>query len=373
MDAAPRLELRIRSITSQPTTSYFERFVARAIRGQLGSAGITVDRDQWGNLHAEIVTDPKAQPVAFVAHMDHPGIEAVSQTKARLHGGVKVEYFAEPVPVWIYPSEDPGFCVEGIVSNIVENPADPDDTLLDLETDYDVAGAFGVWGLPNFVAGPVADGDATLHMRAADDLAGCAVVVETLVRLAEKGGSLNVHALFTRAEETGLCGATLVGREGRWLPRDAIVVSVETSKALPGAEIGKGAVIRVGDASSVFGSRAELQLKRAAKELREDDNLFVFQRQLMSGGVCEASSFMLFGYETIGIALPLGNYHNMGPDGKLAMEYISASDAEGAVMMGVRLVDTADDDSITDAPAAAWLAKLAEANEARLLETADRI
>ena len=30
----------------------------------------------------------------------------------------------------------------------------------------------------------------------------------------------------------------------------------------------------------------------------------------MSGGVCEATAFAVFGYRTTGIAFPLGNYHN---------------------------------------------------------------
>ena len=54
----------------------------------------------------------------------------------------------------------------------------------------------------------------------------------------------------------------------------------------------------------------------------------------MSGGVCEASAFALYGYRTTGIAFPLGNYHNGAPDGSIQAEYIHTEDYLG----GVRLI-----------------------------------
>ena len=46
----------------------------------------------------------------------------------------------------------------------------------------------------------------------------------------------------------------------------------------------------------------------------------------MSGGTCEATVFTLFGYPTGALAIPLGNYHNVDPDGRLAAEYVSPRD-----------------------------------------------
>src|SRR5439155_1238989 len=79
-----------------------------------------------------------------------------------------------------------------------------------------------------------------IRMRAADDLAGCALIVAALRTLREERAPHDVHAIFTRAEETGLYGARLAAEDGL-LPRDAYVVSVEASRALPGAEAGRAA------------------------------------------------------------------------------------------------------------------------------------
>jgi putative aminopeptidase FrvX len=136
-------------------------------------------------------------------------------------------------------------------------------------------------------------------------------------------------------EEIGLVGATLVAQAGL-LPRDAIVVSLECSRALPGAEIGKGPVIRVGDARQSFDPRGEALLLAARDELRRraagsEGPEVAVQRQLMSGGSCEASAFQAYGYITTGLVLPLGNYHNAGADGHSAPEVIHLLDLLGEV------------------------------------------
>ena len=63
---------------------------------------------------------------------------------------------------------------------------------------------------------------------------------------------------------------------------------------------------------------------------------FRVQRQLMSGGVCEATAFAVNGYRATGLAFPLGNYHNATThigdvDGGVAAEYIELSDFLGGV------------------------------------------
>ena len=129
----------------------------------------------------------------------------------------------------------------------------------------------------------------TLRMRALDDLAGCAATVAALRAAAETPTPGAVYGLFTRAEETGLIGARLAASDGL-LPRNTVVVSVESSRSLPGAEIGKGPVIRVGDARTTFDSRAEAYLQVARERLATRAGAFACQRQLMSGGTCEASA-----------------------------------------------------------------------------------
>src|SRR5207245_4623100 len=65
-----------------------------------------------------------------------------------------------------------------------------------------------------------------LHLRSADDLAGCALIVSTLEALRDETRPFSVNAVFTRADEPGLFGARVVADEGR-LPRAASGVAVQ--------------------------------------------------------------------------------------------------------------------------------------------------
>jgi hypothetical protein len=76
---------------------------------------------------------------------------------------------------------------------------------------------------------------------------------------------------------------------------------------------------------------------RAREALNEREGGFAAQRQLMSGGVCEASAFLAYGYRATGVAFPLGNYHNGAADGSVAAEYIHRDD----YLNGARLVTEA--------------------------------
>jgi len=184
-----------------------------------------------------------------------------------------------------------------------------------------------VFDLPDFQV----DGD-LIRMRAADDLAGCASILAALAELAVQPAPGDVYGVFTRAEEVGLMGARLLAESER-LPKETLVVSLESSRTLPGAEQGSGPVIRVGDAGMTFSADAESVLLRARETLQLQEGGFRVQRQLMSGGVCEASAFALYGYRTTGIAFPLGNYHNSAPDGTIQAEYIHVEDYLGGVQL----------------------------------------
>jgi endoglucanase len=89
----------------------------------------------------------------------------------------------------------------------------------------------------------------------------------------------------------------------------------------------------VGDARTTFDSRAEAYLSVARERLTARAGAFPCQRQLMSGGTCEASAFAAHGYATTGLAFPLGNYHNAGPDNAVAAEYISLADFAGGAAL----------------------------------------
>ncbi|MEE8046064.1 MAG: hypothetical protein V3T49_04415, partial [Dehalococcoidia bacterium] len=141
----------------------------------------------------------------------------------------------------------------------------------------------------------------------------------------------SVYGLFTRAEEVGLVGARLAA-EHELLPKDTIVVSVETSSVLPGAEIGEGVVIRTGDRAATFDYEAEAYLSEAAHRIKSTTPDFKVQRQLMSAGGCEAAAFKAFGYKVTGTAFPLGAWHNRGESG-VEPEFISKDDLFGGAVL----------------------------------------
>src|SRR5262249_9205803 len=58
-------------------------------------------------------------------------------------------------------------------------------------------------------------------------------------------------------------------------------------------------------------------------------------------GTCEAVAFGLAGYRTTGVALPLINYHNVGPDHAIEPEIIDVRDFLGEVQLLVAAVDAA--------------------------------
>jgi len=182
-----------------------------------------------------------------------------------------------------------------------------------------------------------------LHSRCLDDLLGVAAALVTLDEMnRRRPRGAHVWGYFTRAEEIGLFGA-LAGIRSRVIPRNARVLSLETSRALPNAPIGGGVIVRVGDARSLFEPRLMGVLHRFAQELADEEPAFRFQRRLMDGGSCEATAFCAAGYRAGGLALPLGNYHNMsGLDGGrkgIGAEHVAVDDflAEGRLL--VRLAE----------------------------------
>jgi endoglucanase len=183
-----------------------------------------------------------------------------------------------------------------------------------------------VWDLPDFERR-----DGYIHARAIDDLAGCAAILLTLRQLSREGATTDVYGVFTRAEEVGLVGARLLLEAGT-LPGEAYIVSLEASKALPGAVQGGGPVIRAGDRGATFSEGAEQVLKAAAERLGSNvwhaalPATTPIQRQLMSGGRCEANIAVMLGYRATGLAFPLGNYHNVGPEYRIEPENIHEQD-----------------------------------------------
>ncbi len=323
---------------ARPAAPFHERGVAEAVEATLREGGLEPWRDEFGNVLARY-TSPggrgERRPIAFVAHMDHPGFELIEGSGrryvARALGGVPAASLAkrtaalamlpgdERVACELAPYEGPER--EGSERLVTAALAE------EVEVGLPVAVVFD---LPDFEL----DGE-TIRMRALDDLAGCASILAAVERLAGEGADADVFAVFTRGEEGGLFGARLMAQAGT-LPADTVVVSVESSPVIPGVAQGEGPVIRTGDAMSTFDGGAERALTDARQRILERDPDFRCQRQLMSGGTCEGTAFAMYGYSVTGIAFPLGNYHNgtsdlRDPDGGVGAEYIALPDFLGGV------------------------------------------
>ena len=333
------LEL-LRGLGSCPATPFFEGLPARYITEALRRAGVDYRLDEFGNVvaHVHAAAESSGPPVAFVAHMDHPGFEVVeidgAAAVARAMGGVPAASLTKPMPVFVLAPD--GTSIPG-VTEPHEDMVDPNDRTSDrlvrieLDAPIDLAPPLPVvFDLADFVLDVE-----TIRMRAVDDLAGCAAILALLERVARNGGTTDVYGVFTRAEEGGLFGARLMAEAGT-LPKETVIVSVESSAVIPGVEQGAGPVIRTGDALTTFDSEAERVLTAAVASIRRREPDFKVQRQLMSGGVCEATAFSLAGYAVTGVAFPLANYHNATttiphPDGGVAEEFIRVSDFLGGV------------------------------------------
>ena len=306
--------------------------------------------------------------------MDHPGFEIIevdgNEAVAKAMGAVPAASLVKPTPIFVLTPD--GTRIPGTTERH-EVTADPNDRASDrlvrlrFESAITLEPSLPVmFDLPDFEL----DGD-TIRMRAMDDLAGCAAILTMLERISKQSVDTGVYGVFTRAEEGGLFGARLMADAGT-LPKDTIVVSVESSAVIPGVAQGNGPVIRTGDAMYTFDSMAEQVLVAAAKSIRERDADFKAQRQLMSGGVCEASAFALFGYSVTGVAFSLGNYHNAttsipDPDGGVGAEYIHVSDFLG----GVELLTEAANSVALRKDRPTWLGDVADDVKNRMRATSN--
>jgi endoglucanase len=283
----------------------------------------------------------RRRPLVLGAHTDHPGF-VVSGVRGRtleleFRGGISSQY-GKGEGVRLYDADSGEECGTAQITSVrASGNGRIEGARAALGAGSSTAvGDYALWDVDVFrLRGEI------VRARQCDDLVGCAGILATLDRLAAAGRPGHVIGLFTRAEEVGLRGASVVGRE-RLLPEDALVVAVETSSMAGGrAEQGGGPIIRVGDAIHVFSPAMTRWMTALAQELQAGDASFRYQRKLMDGGVTEATSYDLYGYKTGAACIALGNYHNAGARGRVAAETVHLGDLEGLVRLFVRMAETA--------------------------------
>lgn len=332
MQDTPRALEILATLCRQPATSYFEDRVSREVERILTDAAVPWEQDEYGNIIARLTRqDPSsstpARPIALVAHMDHPGFEVIEVDGRRLTlkmlGRVSDVIYEQEVDLVVH-------CADGSTVTARTTGQDGDMQTRILYADLAQQGELV---LPAFAVFDLVDCELSsnrVFARALDDLAGCAATLSVLETLAAENEPVDVFGVFTRAEEDGLIGARLLAADGS-LPKETVVVSIESSRTLSGAEQGNGPVIRVGDAISTFSQSAEEILQAARVTLQRREPPIPVQRQLMSGGVCEASVFVAHGYESTGVAFPLAHYHNGFGEDSIQAENIAISDFLGGV------------------------------------------
>jgi putative aminopeptidase FrvX len=305
----------------QPAVAGSEELVQAEVWNICRDHDLRPEKDKFSNILVRFRTDARKRPVALSAHMDHPGFEIVrgsrrGEIRARFRGGVPDRYFRKDIPLRLMPGAIPARLGErnGKQFQIATKVA--------LSSPR-----FAVWELTDFKLR-----DGRIYGRACDDLIGVSAVLATIIDLKRANARCNVLGVITRAEEVGFLGALALAHS-RGLPKNALVISLETSRELPPVKMGAGVIVRVGDRASIFDSEATRYLTEVATDIQKADDSFYWQRALMSGGACEGTAYQEAGFQTAAVCVALGNYHNCAANVKIAEEFIDLSDACGMVRL----------------------------------------
>lgn len=348
-------------IVSQPTAPFREDRVAAVVKSALTKGLVPYFEDPAGNIvvgvlsrsaYAQLVRERSREPVRlYMAHMDHPGFHGLSWTapdrlKVRWHGASPVRRLIG-APMWIAMAGKRE--VSGRIAAVRLARSGRGIDTAEIRVDSvplprpDAKTTFGGFRFRS----PVWTTGNRMFTRSADDLVGVFAIVATAIAIfsrRRKGFSPPFIGLITRAEEVGFIGA-IAHFELGWLARawrPVVCVSLETSRALPEAEIGRGPVVRLGDRQTVFSPGGAAVLSTIAERRLGKAH----QRRIMDAGTCEATAAIAFGLPAVGISVPLGNYHNQsieggpcsrGPGGP-APEFVDLRDVAGELVLCVALL-----------------------------------
>jgi putative aminopeptidase FrvX len=326
----------LKTICSIPTAPFAEERVIAFVREFARARKLRVHSDAHGNLLLEVRGRSRsAARWVFTAHMDHPGFVAekmIDQNTLRcaFRGGVRKEFFAGSRVRFFDDDRE----VVGRVESFHTTGKDPyPDRATVIVRRAVKPGCVGMWDV-----GPAKLSGRRLRSRVCDNLAGAAAILAVLDRLHRKPAKSTVAVLLTRGEEEGFIGAIGAVKSGGLLkPNDRVIVT-ECSAQQSYAKQGDGAIIRVGDRTSIFNSALTAFITARATELSKKRKPLRFQRALMPGGTCEATVYDAYGYIAASVCVALGNYHNMDNAAKrIAAEYIDVNDWQAMVELFVRL------------------------------------
>jgi len=333
-----------KDILTTPTAPLHEQGIQQVIRKFCAARKLPVTEDAWGNLTVTYQRGSNTTPIAFEAHMDHPGFEILEDAKkdgtaaAKFLGGVNLDFF-KGAKVCVFSRDNGAKKSKGVPAVVTH--VDRENWAKEMRVTLRVGGAvrkgdFAMWDLK-----PFAPKGGKIHTRACDDLIGCISILALFDELARQKVEAHVLGVFTRAEEIGFLGALTLAKDGT-LPRDCVLVGIETSKEVPAVKMGNGPIIRVGDRATVFHSGTTYFLTHIGVELKKKNPKFNFQRALMDGGTCNSTVYHWAGYRAGAMCVALGNYHNHGANGKIAEEFISIFDLSNMVEMFIAVAREAN-------------------------------
>lgn len=362
------------ALCNLPTAPYCEQHVIAWLLKWAEAHDIPTRRDRAGNVYLEYRRGRIKRgtlPLVIEAHMDHPGFIVKRQGRdgrieAEFRGGVRPSHFrGARAKFWVHRPESPlsrgGGIAHGrwVMTRVVNVRPVRGKRFLKVSLagvkEKVPPGTLGMWDLPDADVGGKGKAKGTLFAaRVCDDLAGVAAILCLLEELIAGKVEGHVIGICSRAEEVGFAGVLAICEKG-WIPRNAAVIGLETSKAMPasgGGAQGAGPIIRVGDRTGLFSPGLTYFLAQTAGHLADADSTFKYQRKLMDGGTCNSTAFLAWGYDSAALCVALGNYHNMtvkgevgwaaGVGGKagpgIASETIDVGDFRGMVRLLVEAV-----------------------------------
>jgi putative aminopeptidase FrvX len=348
-------------ILTQPTAPFREQCVANLAQRELSRRNVPYFADPSGNIvigvssareYRALLKDQADEPLRILAaHMDHPGFHGTRwldnrRLRVAWHGGSPVKHLGG-AKVWL--ANDDGAFGHGLIRKPVLHKSgyylESAEIQLDNASQSREFRAKEIFGGLAFRA-PVWQSGKRLYTKAADDLVGVFAILETAFSAfrGKRKEALPFLGLLTRAEEVGFVGAIGHFEQG-WLSRaqrEVVFVSLEASRTLPGAILGKGPVVRLGDRRTVYTADYLKVLSDTATKVLPGRH----QQRIMDGGACEAAAATIWGIPAIGITVPLGNYHNQGFEGGQdcradkgpAPEFVHVDDIDGLLTLCRALV-----------------------------------
>lgn len=348
---------RLQKILSCHTAPFREELVIREVEMQLQQAGVPYFFDQQRNIvvgvasntaYKKLLNQRSKDPVrVFIAHMDHPGFHGVrwltpTRLAVKWFGGSPIKHLSGS-KVWLGAKH--GLLCQARIKKVVlrkdKRAIETAEVVLDKPLEGKKIAANRLFGGFDFRSSVWQSGK-RLYTRAADDLVGVFAILETarqVQAMRKRGNKTAFIGLLTRGEEVGFVGAVAHLESGLLTKasRPVVAISLEASRTLPGAIIGKGPVVRLGDWRTVFDPGALKVLSDLAMKLLPTTH----QRRVMDGGSCEATAMTAWGITTIGISLPLGNYHNEGYEGGMdsvayrgpSPEFVNIDDIDGELKL----------------------------------------